>query len=525
MIMKRYLTILVLALFSVQAALDAQELTNKERRLINLRILDVIEEYERTADLADSEEKNAFLNLFHAKGAKIFCDLIGTKEYLNTISIDEYLKQAEGNAKGIITRIYDIRKGGYTYDSESGKWIIDLRFRKDMSFTDVNDILFSAEDFYEGDIYDIRMKLAYDQATEDCRIVSIDGNIKSQKKFPEGKFLIINRNDGMSDRDRKYMNELFGELEYNSFGQAFVENPDHTIDDPDVVVKKNIHGSTDVYYITSYDFKRKNGRFKLRYGGAPKAYSVKDIPSIVEAESYAHEFSAEIGSAAGSGNWKFLWTIGGGYSVSGVTLGLADTLKYSQKILLQDPDGWYRNKNVDYEIASAGESRSYRNAFAQLRFGVEGRIGKWVVLSGTIGPRFYYALPSEENISDYYVAGSRTIDGRSRDFSLENIDEYLSSAAIEKYPINFSVIGSFEVDVRLVRRLYASVSFGYEHGLNFSHPDLTAPIEASTGCMYDQTPLIYDPVTGKSMPCHSLFSNAKIYRSTFWLGCGLKVNF
>jgi hypothetical protein len=60
MIMKRFAVILLAALLAVPVGLYAQGLTNKEKRHINMMALSIVEEYERSSALYDSEATYVF---------------------------------------------------------------------------------------------------------------------------------------------------------------------------------------------------------------------------------------------------------------------------------------------------------------------------------------------------------------------------------------------------------------------------------------------------------------------------------
>ena len=85
----RTLTIILVCIF-MPTLLLAQSLTNKQRRIINSKVLSIIEEYEQYATLYDDEAAYYFGELF-TDDATIVSDMIGAPSYLRGISSDDYI--------------------------------------------------------------------------------------------------------------------------------------------------------------------------------------------------------------------------------------------------------------------------------------------------------------------------------------------------------------------------------------------------------------------------------------------------
>jgi hypothetical protein len=123
----------------------AQSLTNKQRRIINSKVLSIIEEYEQYAALYDDEAAYYFGELF-TDDATIVSDMIGAPSYLRGISSDDYINQLMTNSVNTTVAIRDVSKGQIYY--ANGKWIIPVRFKKSISYIDNNGYIFSVSDFY-----------------------------------------------------------------------------------------------------------------------------------------------------------------------------------------------------------------------------------------------------------------------------------------------------------------------------------------------------------------------------------------
>ena len=131
---KLFLIISSICLLLAEVA-DAQSLTNRQRRYINSKVLNVIEEYERFVTVYDDEAQYMFQNLF-VDGAQIFCDMIGFPSYLSKTSVADYVNLASTAATSTTIVIKDVVKGEMTYSG--GVWNIPVTFRKSVSYIDNN---------------------------------------------------------------------------------------------------------------------------------------------------------------------------------------------------------------------------------------------------------------------------------------------------------------------------------------------------------------------------------------------------
>ena len=62
--MRGFISLLLVLFFTIPISLNAQTLTNRERRHINTRVLELIEQYEGTAVIHDEEAEYVFCSLF-----------------------------------------------------------------------------------------------------------------------------------------------------------------------------------------------------------------------------------------------------------------------------------------------------------------------------------------------------------------------------------------------------------------------------------------------------------------------------
>ena len=73
------------------ATLSAQSLSNKQRRNIYEKVLNVVESYESLAALSSEGDDYEFRQLF-TDNATVDSDIMGDISYMKTLSVDEYIK-------------------------------------------------------------------------------------------------------------------------------------------------------------------------------------------------------------------------------------------------------------------------------------------------------------------------------------------------------------------------------------------------------------------------------------------------
>jgi hypothetical protein len=527
MIMKRFAVILLAALLAVPVGLYAQGLTNKEKRHINMMALSIVEEYERSSALYDSEATYVFGELFTSPDAIVYCDLMGTSRYQSPVTLRNYIKEAVEHTRGNLeVSIHNVRKGEISYSD--GYWMMPVSFLKEMSYTDEHGVLFSAKEFYGGEYYRITLNLRYDPKDGSCLIQSVEGRLNSSKRFPQGKFQVINKNHALVGRELMYADEMRyngAPLQYNSFEQAIVSADfEPEIDDPDVIVEKKVLSSNENYDNVIYSFKQIKSRAKLRLGAAPiMAYSMKSSSENVTLKrSMAFEVGADIGTTFLAGNSKVGIYTGVALSISTARFALTDTTDFALQQFLIQKGGLYYPQDVLYKIASASESLVYKDIMIPLYFESEYRIGTSALIVWNIGAKAY--LPIDTDPGTYKVKGTRTIGDKIT--ALDGVyDKFIYPVSYTRNSFSVSVMANIGVDINLIRsgnfknRLLATAKVGYEHGIM---PVYTS--EGSRSWSSSETPMfIYNPTDDTDIPSHSLISDISLYRRAVWLEFGIKI--
>ena len=506
---------------------EAQSVTNSQRRHINSKVLNVIEEYERLVTVHDEEAQYYFQNLF-VDGAQIFCDMIGFPSYLSKISVAEYVNLVSTVSTSTTIVIKDVKKGEMTYSG--GVWNIPVTFSKSVSYIDNNGYAFSTEEYYGKD-FEITMSLVYDQDTDLCRIESIDGAIVSDAKFPEGRFFILEKEtvDNASSKTKKFFEELDvngAPVTYNIYGQAVMPSGRPEVNDIDVVVNIDTLTRGFNYDVVNFDFKRRSSRLKVRYGIAPfGAYNVTTSQEVIH-QSDAMEAGLDFGTTWRAGRAaKMGFFFGAGLSMSNLNLSLATPVKYSYRTsLLDQTSNLFRNYTVAMELSSLSEKLSFMDIVVPVYFEIEHRAGKHVLISWNFGLKAYYNLKT--SFSPYSVTGNLKISEdvssalTNVDFA-ETFDKFLSPVSYKRNPFDISAAANLGIDVNLFKRvLYLSVKGGYEYGLTNSY-------YASGKKLYDKGafiyPVVYDVLGEKFYAMHSAISNTSYHRQAIWLQFGLKI--
>lgn len=525
MIMKRYLLVFAFVVLAVPSVLYAQEISVTEKRSVNMKILNLIEEYERTSSLSDSEEVYAFLDLFYSQESKVFCDLMGTSAYMSTVNVRDYVKSASASFRDMDIIIKDVRKGEMSWDS--GVWTIPLSFRKTMSYVDRNGVLFSAEEFYGKEDYRITMNVVYDPAANICRIGSIEGYLNAQKSFPEDDFYVVKKNDYLSGRNKAREARLTADgmpLEYNSFNQAIIPvSSVFSVGDPDVLIDTNVLASTETYKLVNLSFKSIKGRIKVRAGFAPvMAYNATSYyGGKINNRSFAFETGLDIGTTFTSNNAKCGLYIGAALSMSYVTLNRKGNYSIGSISYFDDDRGYYVSSDQNYyRNVSESEKLTLKDIVIPAYFETEHRLGENVLLTWNIGAKTY--LPLFTEIGEYLVTGKFEV-GNTND-RVENLPDikvnkgFLHPVMLQRNQFSVSAMANMGVDVNIKNnRLFASFKAGYEHGL-------MNVIETENCSMHSDatsSPLLYHPEG--TIVCHSPLSGLTLKRQAVWFELGLKV--
>ena len=504
--------------------IEAQTLTNRDRRHVNTRVLNIIEEYERTAAVNDDDTEYMFLDLFDNDQMQIICDVIGFPEYLSKVTVADYVRALRSDAIAVTMEIKDVNKGDISLSGS--ECTVPVTFRKSVSYVDRNGYVFSTEAYYQTDLI-MDMLIRYDLDTEVCKIISLEGRVESEKQFPRGRFYIINKSQlyDLENRLQKYLPELriAGEsISYNEFDQAILPSGVASVNDIDVHVLPDTLMKGPNYDVMKFNFNSRKSRLKLHYGIAPfGAYKVNS-GNDVDSKTDAMEFGIDCGFTWRAGKAsKMGFFFGAGAQMGNIDLSLNKTLDYSYDTWAKkDKDGfiYFEKSTMDYTVRSATEGLNFIDIYVPVYFELEHRAGKHLLISWNFGVKGYYNMIT--SYVPYEASGLFSITGSYVEDSFVLKDgPYISPSSYERNPFDVSLCGNIGFDINIGKqKVYLSLKGGYEYGLTPSYVNHKNTYYEA-GKVF---PVVYDINGAKHIPMHSLITNLEYRRRAIWLQAGLK---
>lgn len=516
--MKRGFIISFIVSLLLPVVVMAQTLTNSQRRHVNSKVLTLVEDYERYATLYDEDAQWYFEELFKNGNSKVLCDMIGSEKYLETVSVKEYTSLLMKYSMNTTITIKDVRKGRMEYIDN--KWIIPVTFKKNLSYIDKDGYFFSVRGYHSNDFL-VTMTISYNPENDKCQIESLDAVLHSDRKFPEGRFLIVNENKSQDKKYLRYFPDLAisgKEVHFNEYGQAILPSGVPTTKDPDVVVLTDTLNKGFNYDVVDFRFKARNLRLKLRYGIAPMGmYTLENPCPEVSSKSMGHEIGVDAGLCFPLGRSTKLGVyLGAALSMSNLELTLETPISYTYAWTEFDPTHkLFVNRLMDYKVNGASESVRYKDLAIPLYVEFEHKLGRSVMLSWNVGIKGYVSMTAD---ADPFSLAAEA-DGEP--VVLPEPIGYIEPNTYEKSKsFDLSVMAALGADINLWKnQIYFNLSVGYEHGLMsplYSSP--TNQFSSSDGIY----PLIYNPVSDSHIPVHSLISGVSFNRSALWISAGFK---
>ena len=522
--MRRYFIAISLVLSLLPGIMCAQTVTNSQRRHINAKVLNLIEDYESYASLYDSDAVYYLSSLFQSMDSPVLCDIIGAPQYQKSIPVSEYVAALTSYSMNTSIVIRDVQKGEMTYSD--GLWHIPVTFKKDLSYIDRDGYFFSVSEYHSEEFL-VTMTISYDNYNDICLIESIDAELSSRRLFPQGRFYIMNENKTPDKYFNKYFPQLtFGgsEVIYNSYGQAILGGKPSELRDTDVEVICDTLASGFNYDVVTFGFKPVNKRVKLRYGIAPIAYKVNNPYEGVSDKSMAMELGVDFGFTWQMGDASRMGIyMGAGLSMSSLTLTLDKPISYDYHLTVYNPDKrLFEDQTIRYELSSALEKIRYQDFIVPVYLGFDHFLSPRILLSWNLGVKSYIPLGAQ-TAKPYNVSFSAS----GSNFTMSEGLKYVEPNVYGKDKnFDMSVMGNIGVDVNLSdNKIFCTFSLGYEHGL-------TPPVYSSTTDKYfsPQTsggtgiyPIIYDLYGQNHVPVHSLISGVSFNRRALWISTGLKI--
>ena len=254
----KYILFLLLCLSSI--GINAQSLSNVERRKMYMDVLNLINDYEKYAEV-DGRNKRSFLRLFSDPATPIYNDLMGVSES-QTMPAHEYADLMVSQAKYPEVIIRNVLHDTPQY--ADGKWYMHVLFDKELEYMDSCGIFeFSSRKHYGAD-YQMNALVSWDGKS--AKIDSLEGSIDTDVlPYPTNYMIFEPRHH--RDTTELLCNGLPIASEYYDRKAYAILPPDSICvfdypTDMDIHITLNRDPENKVYYMT---YKPKRWRIKTRY--------------------------------------------------------------------------------------------------------------------------------------------------------------------------------------------------------------------------------------------------------------------
>lgn len=511
--------LIVLCLLLPQLVL-AQTLSNKDKRHINMRLLNLIEQYEENATLHNDGARYAFRKLFKDPyQTLVYSDMLDYSAG-QLITADKYIEQMS-NKENVSIKIMDVSKSDFLY--QDGLWYITLSFNKSVIYTDRNGVLFSSPEYYNAD-HTIYTQCCYDRNADRCYITKIEGSIESATQHLPERFIVLTSTtknlDKITKKDKPF--------QFNSFDQTFIDPKLITSSHEDTIIAPDSLATGDNYALVDIAYRTTHWRAKVHAGiSVGSALNVTSATELNINNSSALEFGFELGYAIPMGKAStFGIYTGAGLSTTKLELGL-DDISYSFKTM--DSKGIEYTRY--YELSKITEGVSYVDVFVPLSLGLEINLFKSLYLGGYAGGKVYFngktkCTPYHMIGRVYGKYGSETVTSNAAEAFTEidsDVNQFLAVNSSKRNPIDYSIIGGASLNYGFCKNtIIAFVKCSYEMGLDSIYENNGLPIfDART----NRFPMVYSASLKENIATRSLFSGISYKRQILWVELGVTFKF
>ncbi len=511
-----------LLLFGLCSNISAQNISNSEKRRINMAILDMMENLENVSHFSSLSDTDRFVSMFRDPDMQIFNDLIGINGD-QTISVTEYASLFS-KMKDIKVEFRDIEKS-IPYIS-TGSLCVKVSFYKSLSYKDGRNVLYSSDAAY-GEPYKLHVVFSYDDFDGTCLIESIEGELaignelgkghvvyREQKNIGKLRF----RKSEIPSRDGYYSKDECAYMTYNSAGQALLPA---SVATEDLYYMQNIPSEWDPdVFITTHltrDGFIKFGTYKNWFRA--KAYSATAPAGVFAVVgdfdgkwSVANETGVELRFMFSMGkkfNLGFYGALGASYSHLNLKLkdyGYSYTLGKSLR---------------KYEFDVLGQKFNTIDAVLSGGLELEYNITSRWSLEAQVGGKAYYNLWADASdlYCDYVVThGSEEPIHKVGHFKAESIAGSKDFTP-DVWPCPLSVTGYFGFSYNLTKSTLLSCGLEYEHGLNcYYQSELVSYKEG-------MAPVAYSVAQKADVARKSMTNSFHLYRRALWLDLGVTFKF
>lgn len=516
--MKVLKCLVIATLLSVPFVLDAQTLTNRQKRDMNMKLLDLVEKYEMYAAVYDKATVYSFIDLFASKDAEVYNDMLEFPASV-PVSAEDYVKKlSERENVGVVVK--NVSHGEYFY--EGGAWHSIVTFGKSILYNDANGVLFSSEEFYGKD-YSVSMDCVYDAARKRFVIASIDGEMVSDVAHLPQTFDVIERNTKNDDK----LSVGGKPLKFNSFGQAFTPSGAVRPWNDDVRIRKTVSASTGNYELMKLDFKYTRFRAKARFScSAGPAFKVSSPVEFGENKSFGYEAGVDLGFAFPLGR-KMTMSVFTGLAYSSGSLSLSvGGYDYSYMTTSAGGHPYIRR----YSIDRITEGVKYDDISVPLYLNFDHKLTADLLLSWNVGAKLY--IHGKTSVVPHHVKASVSGDFSgggiaSQEDALGEIDKdfsaFLFPGSYGRNDFDMSLVAGLSLSYNVYNGLvFAYVKVNYEYGISEMYSSDNKPFYVED----EVFPLVYTSSGGgQNVAVRSLWECISYRRQAFWPELGVMFKF
>lgn len=495
-----------------------QTLSNKEKRRINAKLLEAIEQYESNATIYDENTKYAFLELCDS-GALIYCDLMDQAAG-KKIPVAEYADILRGR-ENVSMEMKNVRRDPPFW--KDGAWYVNVNFSKSVVYNDKNAVLYSSEEYYKAD-YDITVEFVYDPEEDCCRIASVDGKISSETPPLPEHYVVINRTSSLDDRlwcGKKHP-------DFNSFDQAFAPAGSIRSWHDDVRIKADTIARTKNYDFVQFHYRKTSWRAKLRAGFTiGSAFKLTSPVNFTTNTSSAFEAGVDVGYALPLGKSVSLSIYTGlALSTSKIELGLKDmTYSYATN----DRQG--ASYSRCYDLESVTEGVSYTDIVIPLFLSLDHKLSKNLGLSWNVGAKIY--MNGSAKVTPFHIKGEvygnyggETVRNQPENaFGLldNDYDAFLYPNTYARNSTDMSLVGGLALNYNILKQyLFLCAKFSYELGFTDVHKSNENDYFSAADQEY---PMVYSARQKDNVATRSFMDCVSYKRQAMWLEVGLMFKF
>ena len=518
--MRSWITIalLLLQFFVPQVFVSAQTPSAKDIRGINLALLGVLDEYDRTASFSEPNDKRDFLKLFADPDAPcIYNDIMGSSDFQESISPRQYVGSVPDNGSAILkTVISKVRKKGDVY-FEDGLLHRKVSFSKYIMIIDTavytlgdGGILFdSAQNFDQDPDFQLVADFVYDPSKKTCFISSIEPEIKkADSPLDDNAFSVVLRSS--SPKYDKQLSSRGEALVFNEFNQALAYRDDLDIDNYGLRAKVSENANGSNYNVLDVKVTPIVMRTKF-YGDyvTGNSFDVQSTNAKITGTSKGFRAGVDLGLQFPlTGKWGFGFYGGAGF-VSNTISFSADDISYSLDYV--SPARTYKY--------SCSETVDLKDIVFPAYLENEIYLARFFTLVIDTGARFY--LNQSTVLSPFTVVGN--IGGVSyTDSNPKTFSSFSDPANYTREPFDITAFARLEADFCLAKKLlYLYLAYDYEWGIKPSY-ESSRPFFSQSGNVY---PIYYSPGLDADIAFRSLIGSVTYLRKAGSVSAGLKIKF